>query len=447
MTYRRVGSMALLVCLLALWVAPVSAPATTTTLRVQKGKLLDAEDRDVILRGIAMINKASPYLPNFGAQDFALVRSWGMNSIRLGTSWRAIEPTKGEYDTGYLDRLAGFARAATDAGLYVIVDMHQDLWGGPWGNGAPDWATDETCPHVDSASYTGAWATNYLSPAVMCAFTNFWTSAELQDHYTKVWREVASRMADNPMVIGYDLMNEPYQGFIPPGVFETQFLYPSQSRWLKSARELDPKAIGFLEAPNYKNVHMPTVPAIDTPPNAVYAPHLYGFWDEIPGQGEQARGDLASANFRYSVVEAHVMGLPMWLGEFGIVHDAPGAAGFLRTVYDLADEAWAGTAYWEYSPGNSYSPIDRDRDPRATLIEIARPYPVAVPELTEFHFDAATAVFEATWTGSGDAVFAVPHMWYPDGPQVDIDGGSWAWNPTTAELTVTGGAGLTVKPA
>lgn len=446
MTHRRTRTSLLLACLLALVATPTPSPAVTTALRAEDGVILDARGRTVILRGIAMIKKSAPYLPNLDARDFALVRSWGMNSIRLGTSWRAIEPSEGEYDIAYLDRLAAFARAATSAGLWVIVDMHQDLWGGPWGNGAPDWATDETCPHVDSAAYTGAWATNYLSPAVMCAFTNFWTSAELQDHYAKVWSEVASRLAGNPMVIGYDLMNEPYQGFIPPGVFETEFLYPSQFRWLAAAREEDPDAIGFLESANYKNVHMPTVPAVDVPPNTVYAPHLYGFWDEIPGQGEQARGALASVNFRYSVAEATAMGLPMWLGEFGIVHNAPGAAEFLRTVYDLADEAGAGTAYWEYSPGGGYSPIDAGRNPRATLKEIARPYPAAVPGSAKFRFDASTGTFAAAWTEPGDAVFAIPQIWFPKGPDVDTDG-NWAWDSLTAELTVTGGTRLTVRPA
>ncbi|MBI4728728.1 MAG: cellulase family glycosylhydrolase [Acidobacteria bacterium] len=425
---------------------PLRAEAGSPLLRAEGGKLLDGDGRDVLLRGIAVINKYPPFLPPVASSDFARIRSWGMNSIRLGTSWAAIEPEKGTYDQEYLSKFTALVSEATGAGLYVVVDMHQDVYGTPWDNGAPAWAAETTCPHADLAGATGAWAANYLSPAVMCAFTSFWTSADLQAHYAGAWVAVAARLKDNPMVAGYDLMNEPYQGFIPPGVFETQYLYPSQARWLDAIRGTGDGHVGFLEPPNYKNVHMPTVPPLEPPENAVYAPHLYGLWDWAPYTGAEARPPLAETNFRYSVAEAGVAGLPLWLGEFGMVYDAPDAEGFLRRVYDLADEARAGASYWVYEPGTGYSPIEKNGTPRGILDDIARAYPAAVPGLTAFHFDAATSELTATWSGGGTAIFAAPEIRYPNGPDVGTDG-QWTWDRSTGELRVTGGSTVLVRPA
>jgi endoglycosylceramidase len=74
--------------------------------------------------------------------------------------------------------------------------------------------------HEDKPHKRGAvWSDAYLfSPAVQAAFDNFWANAPapdgvgLQDHYAAAWQHVAKRFADNPTVIGYDVMNEPFQG-------------------------------------------------------------------------------------------------------------------------------------------------------------------------------------------------------------------------------------------
>ena len=47
------------------------------------------------------------------------------------------------------------------------------------------------------------------------AFDNFWdydAHPELQDHYAAMWAHVVDRFADHPAVLGYDIMNEPWEG-------------------------------------------------------------------------------------------------------------------------------------------------------------------------------------------------------------------------------------------
>ncbi|MBN2217417.1 MAG: cellulase family glycosylhydrolase, partial [Pirellulales bacterium] len=192
--------------------------AASTFLRVEGDRFVDAEGRQVLLHGMNVISKSKQegYLSWHRREDFAKMRAWGMNCVRLGILWDAVEPKPGQYDDAYLDRVAQRVAWAADHGLFVILDMHQDLYSVRYGNGAPDWATlDEGKSHKQGS----VWSDAYLvSPAVQTAFDNFWANAPtpdgigIQDHYAAAWRHVAGRFADCPNVLGYDLMNEPFQG-------------------------------------------------------------------------------------------------------------------------------------------------------------------------------------------------------------------------------------------
>ena len=51
--------------------------------------------RAVVLHGVNVVYKLAPYAPDFTRADARRVRGWGMNAIRLGVSWRALEPARG----------------------------------------------------------------------------------------------------------------------------------------------------------------------------------------------------------------------------------------------------------------------------------------------------------------------------------------------------------------
>jgi endoglycosylceramidase len=71
----------------------------------------------------------------------------------------------------------------------------------------------------------------FISPAVQTSIDNFWQNKEaedgvgIMDHYAIAWKHVAMRYKDNPVVIGYDIMNEPFMGTqaqqIMPVLFST----------------------------------------------------------------------------------------------------------------------------------------------------------------------------------------------------------------------------------
>src|SRR5262245_34561288 len=111
----------LLIALAALLAA--TAPASAAV-RVRDGRLLDERGRTVILHGVNVVYKVAPYLPNgtaertsFDAQDATRVRRWGMNAIRLGVTWKALEPTRSHVDLAYVAGLRRIMRIAARQNL------------------------------------------------------------------------------------------------------------------------------------------------------------------------------------------------------------------------------------------------------------------------------------------------------------------------------------------
>lgn len=193
-----------------------SAPADY--LSVLETRFTDSEGRTVILNGINHVNKnpKEGYLHKNDEELFRQFRAWGFNCIRFGINWDGLEPEPGKINEAYLKEIDKRVKWAEENGLWLILDMHQDLYGRKYGNGAPLWATlDEDLPHK-----TGdVWSDAYLiSPAIQKAFDNFWKNSPapdgigIQDHYIFLWKTLAKRYANSPSVAGFDIMNEPFMG-------------------------------------------------------------------------------------------------------------------------------------------------------------------------------------------------------------------------------------------
>ncbi len=188
-------------------------------------RFVDSYGRQVILSGINKVNKNPDdnYLDRDSVGSYRQLKEWGFNVIRLGVIWDGIEPEPGVYDEKYLDEIEKRVNWAAQNGIYVMLDMHQDLYGISMsekdpnsGDGAPEWATiTDGLPHLKGE----IWSDSYIiSPAVQKAFDHFWANTPasdgigLQDHYALMWKHIAARFAGNRAVIGYDIMNEPFNG-------------------------------------------------------------------------------------------------------------------------------------------------------------------------------------------------------------------------------------------
>lgn len=196
---------------------------------VKDKKFIDAEGREIILHGVNIEDKSKEhnYLSWHKEEEFVKMRDWGFNCIRLIIIWDGVEPKPGVYNDQYLAGVDKRIQWAKENGIYVILDMHQDLYSAKFGgDGAPSWAVlDNGKPHVYDNS---VWSMAYFtSPAVHSAFDNFWANKPVvdgigvQDHFAKAWQYVAKRYANEPAVIGYDLFNEPFPG---SNIQETIFL-------------------------------------------------------------------------------------------------------------------------------------------------------------------------------------------------------------------------------
>jgi endoglycosylceramidase len=188
-------------------------------------RFIDSYGRQVVFNGINKVNKdpQKNYIDSDSSEIFNQFRKWGLNCVRLGVIWAGVEPEPGKYNEIYLDKLEKQVNWAAQNGIYVLLDMHQDLFGAStedgkdsMGDGAPQWATlTENLPHVRGVIWSDAYL---ISPAVQKAFDNFWANSPasdnigIQDHYASMWKHVAERFAGNKAVIGYDIMNEPFNG-------------------------------------------------------------------------------------------------------------------------------------------------------------------------------------------------------------------------------------------
>ncbi|MDR3344789.1 MAG: cellulase family glycosylhydrolase [Oscillospiraceae bacterium] len=188
-------------------------------------RFVDEYGRERIFRGINLIDK-KPHLGKkvifkYPVDDAYLQRcqSLGFNLIRLGALWDVFEPQPGQYNEEFLDELGEILDRCAKYGIYVFLDVHQDVWGeaaNKGGSGAPAWATLTDGYKVKNTRFV--WSEGYFfRKAVWAAFDNFWGNAPvqgkgLQDWYADLWRHLAARFKDKPALLGYEPMNEPFSG-------------------------------------------------------------------------------------------------------------------------------------------------------------------------------------------------------------------------------------------
>ena len=95
--------------------------------------LIDSSGRQVIFHGVNVVYKVDPYIPSNGVfdsqlslndEDIANLKKWGMNFVRLGVMWEAVERTEAVYDDAYLDSVEVLINKLGDAGIYTLVDAH-----------------------------------------------------------------------------------------------------------------------------------------------------------------------------------------------------------------------------------------------------------------------------------------------------------------------------------
>ena len=247
------------------------------TLRIHNERFVDEKGRTVLLRGVNLGGSSKiPFSPNgathiktdfsnhknvsFAGRPFPLkdadehfsrLKHWGFNCLRFLVTWEAIEhsgPKK--YDKEYLDYLEEILKIAGEYDFYIFIDPHQDVWSRmTGGDGAPGWTFEKVgldytkfesseAAFVMQHRYDPDDLTKYLPMHWMgntYRFANgmMWTlffggkefapscmvdgiNAQdyLQNHFLDTIRQIAIRIKDNPYILGFDILNEPPEGWI-----------------------------------------------------------------------------------------------------------------------------------------------------------------------------------------------------------------------------------------
>lgn len=109
----------------------------------------DEWNRSIIFHGVNVVYKIAPYLPSLegefypghslNEEDIQNLKKWGMNFVRLGVMWEAVETKPGVYDLDYLNQVEILINRLGEAGIYTLVDAHQDVFARAFcGEGMPD---------------------------------------------------------------------------------------------------------------------------------------------------------------------------------------------------------------------------------------------------------------------------------------------------------------------
>ena len=295
------------------------------------------------------------------------IAGWGFNSVRIPLAWANLEPDPPAkasdgtlthaWNATYLSNLDGFVDQLTARGVAVFFTIH-NKFGSNTDKGACNLSSMPTWMYPQGIDDGAAARCDFLE-----GVTQPGAPQSVWDGYAAVWAMLAERYADDPQVVGADMVNEPYaSGPCGPGDTRLPELYQEVGTAIRHANP--DMALIFEDSPPGQALagkfQMQQPPPF---PNVVYSYHLYQpNWDP----------DGKAVNDAY-MARAQAWDVPLLVGEFNAFgYSAPGAG------YDdrWAEDAAAALAYWRrndvgwmawaYSGGNHL--INRDGSPRADLI-------------------------------------------------------------------------------
>jgi alpha-glucosidase (family GH31 glycosyl hydrolase)/beta-glucosidase/6-phospho-beta-glucosidase/beta-galactosidase len=424
--------------------------------------IYDHYGREIILRGVnARINGVFDVsfdddreplepIPAFSSDDTEAMQKIGFNFLRLPINWSAIEPTPNTYSTDYLDAIQNVVNLCQQAGIYVLLDMHQDAFSKEIGeDGAPLWAIIPDPESVNEGGHLGDLLSLRLSGQVQKAFMSFWNNAvvevsakKLQEHFIDAMCHVMDQFKDHPSVLGMEVFNEPWLLHTDMGESDIDKLHQFYTNAFTRLKQTAPEKLVFFEPDVSKNYpsadgrpqYSAMIPEI-IPWNTdqtVYAPHLY--IESFIATGNPDPNDpeiLASIN--NSLIEAAAFNTPLMIGEFGFNHQDPDYGATMDVVMNLADQYLFHTAQWVWKENSqdawgfydfeSDVPVLRDTIAKET----ARAYPQAISgRIQNIRFDKVsenlTVHFTYTDTGEPHIIFIPVTYAYTNGFDVLCDG-------------------------
>lgn len=432
--------MRLVRAMIAALILATAASAQAPSLRVEGRHFVDQLDRVVILRGINLAgdSKVPPFVPLDDPALLDPLPELGFNVVRLVVSWEALEPRPGLYDRAYVARMKAIAAECAARGLYVVVDIHQDGFSRyvsrGSGDGFPAWAVSPRARlfQPDNGPTCADWPIRMaLDYGMHRSFHDFYSDANgVRTRYLAMVRLLSREFASVPLVIGYDLLNEPWGNERS----ELPALYADAAR---AVRAEHPSAILFIEGHVTTNCGLQTRLTRPEFGNYAYSPHYYKPTAILSGAWRGGTGtiDLAFANMEAKAAE---WGVPIFLSEFGAPAENRRAGDYVTYLYDRLDAGFSSGAQWNYTPhwtpgakdgwnGEDFNILSRAGPMRGNFRP--RPFPRAIAGTPrQFRYEEVApgrrAVVEVAWDARperGDTEIYLPRTVFPAGSEITHD--------------------------
>lgn len=226
--------------------------------------------------------------------DFDTCASLGINCIRLPIWYRNFVDENNNWYSNAFDRVDWFVEQAGKRGIYVIIDMH-----GAYGS-------------QNGSDHSGVDGGNNKKGASEFFFGS--NAASNQEKYYQMWEKIAEHYNSNPVVAGYDLLNEPYNEYrYNSGYSDDQlhsWLWNIYDNAYKRIRAKDPTHVIIMEA-TWEPTDLPN-PDTYGWENVMYEYHNYLYDDYENANGQQ----IANMQKRINNINSANYNVPSYMGEF-----------------------------------------------------------------------------------------------------------------------------------
>jgi endoglycosylceramidase len=450
--------------------APGLAPAEPLG---HSGRLItDARGRVVVMHGVAVVvggafeasePERTAAQVGFRRADAELLADSGFNVVRLGMFFRGFSPQPGVYNRAYLQSFVRTQRLLARRGIFTLLDFHQDQLSPRFsGRGFPDWFVDDDgLPNTASPFPLGY----FVNPALNRAWDNLWANAPdptgvgIQDRFAQGWARVAREFADEPGLLGYDILNEPWPGTLwplcasplgcPPGGFDQTALTAFSNRVIAAVRRADRDHLAFYEPNLQFDVGAATQHGRVADPNTGFSFHNYclGAAPGLPaipdpiGACENIGERLV---FENALEHSESTGAALIMTEFGDTADPA----IHERVAAQADRFGISWTDWAYMGSTGQIKIDPARPPRPSnlrgerLDAVERAYPRLISGTPSFYdYDEDASRFQLVYSpdrfraGSRTEIW-VPRSDFPRGYTVTAEGGRVLSRPGAERLIV-----------
>lgn len=378
---------------------------------------IDGYNRSLILHGVNVVVKAPPYIPittyfdpqmSLCPEDINNLVTWGINFVRMGVMWEAVEKSPGVFDMDYLGNMTTLINQLGQQGIWTLIDAHQDAYSRHiCGEGIPGFYSNNltntcsglfgellesigACVPFSNFNYSIDPSTGYpyISQCQSRSFVEYFDTPqaadgysriykntfELQDRFNQFWNVTSAHFASNQYVIGYDILNEPLQANMVtepwvriPGVNDFVNLQPLYKRITETIRTNDDGKIIFFEPiqadllPYLGGMVFP-IGFNDTPGGQPYNnrqvlnDHSYCCQGrkDICKNGEpplEEKTFCDSLNFNRVTsrsIDARLLNVGLIITEFGACFDSQNCINEITSVTDACDKNLAGWAYWMF---------------------------------------------------------------------------------------------------